>query len=547
MLDAIVIGAGLGGLTAAAKLARGGKRVVVLEKHARPGGCATTFRRRHFEVDVSLHLLDGFDETDKKARILKDLDVLDHLTIVPVPELYRFVRGDRDIVLPKGLDNVIDSLSAAYPDDSVQLRRILRSMAKIREEVSRFPFSRIAMTPHLLVFPFLYPYFCFGMRGSIGHFLDRRLKSDELKLALTANLSFFHEDPYSVSSKYVGLAQGSFLEAGGCYIKGGSQRLANRLRDVIEENGGEVRCRHTVKRLHTAGSVVTGVEVEHRGRRETLTAKHVLANAAVPHVLNDLLGAGADPSLERRVGRMEVGPSVLTLYMGFDKPLKALGSRYYSNFVYDDSVRTQRDVKANYRGGYDRRIFGFTDYSQIDSGLAPEGKGCASLSTLDYMRNWDLDESAYRAKKAEVTEILLERVEALVPGAREHLAFSELGTPRTVRRYTNNTDGAFGGYAQTLSQSLFKRLLRVRSGLKNLHFAGAWQFPGGGYTCAMLSGYLQGVHLLEYHLRDWRPRLGWSSRPRALPASAVSLRDEARGRAQPAKPHASVGAPRTLT
>ena len=522
MLDAIVIGAGLGGLITGAKLARAGKRVVVLEKHARPGGCATTFRRRHFEVEVSLHMMDGFDEVDSKTHILRDLDVLDHIDVVPIPDLYRFKRGDREVVLPSGLENLIGALSAAYPEDAYELGRILRSMSKLRREVARFPFSRIQMTPHLPVFPLLYPYFCFALRGTIGHFLDRRLKNEELKLALCANLSFFHEDPYSVASKYVGLAQGTFLEAGACYIKGGSQRLSNRLRDVIEENGGEVRCRHEVKRLHTAGSRITGVEVEHRGRRETLTARHIVANAAIPHVIKDLLGSGADAALERRVGNMEVGPSVLSLYMGFDKPLKALGSRHYSSFVYDESIRTQRDVKTSYQGGYDKRIFGFTDYSQIDSGLAPDGMGLASLATLDYMRNWaDLDETQYRDRKAEVTEVLLRRIEALVPGAREHLVFTELGTPRTVRRYTNNTDGAFGGYAQTADQTLFNRFLRVRAGLKNLHFASAWQFPGGGFTCAMLSGYLQATHLLEYHLRSTRLLSGWRPQ-RVLPATSTA-------------------------
>ena len=102
--------------------------------------------------------------------------------------------------------------------------------------------------------------------------------------------------------------------------------------------------------------------------------------------------------------------------------------------------------------------------------------------------------------------------------AREHLAFCELGTPRTVRRYTNNTAGAFGGYAQTQNQTLFHRFLRVRAGLKNLHFASAWQFPGGGFTCAILSGYLQGVHLLEYHLRGSSRRLKSGTPRPMLPA-----------------------------
>ena len=78
--DIVVIGGGLGGLTAGAKLAKEGRKVLLLEQHDRPGGCATTFKRKGFTIEVGLHEMDGMDGRDMKTRIFRDLGVFDHCT-----------------------------------------------------------------------------------------------------------------------------------------------------------------------------------------------------------------------------------------------------------------------------------------------------------------------------------------------------------------------------------------------------------------------------------------------------------------------------------
>ncbi|MEM1418262.1 MAG: NAD(P)/FAD-dependent oxidoreductase [Myxococcota bacterium] len=498
----MVIGAGLAGLTAGAKLASEGKRVVVLEAHARPGGCATTYRRKGYEVEVSLHVVDGFDEHDCKGPIFDDLGVSDDLEFVPAPgEVYRYLSGDDVFDMPVGLEEAIDALSARHPDERRELTRVLGTMAKVRHELSSFPLSPKAVARRGPFFPFLYPNLMFALRGSLGEFLDKRFASEELKLLLTANLSLFHDDPYSISARYFSVAQAAFIESGTYYLKGGSQRLSNRLRKVIEDAGGEVRCNHRVTRIHTEGKRVSSVEYVHKGRTGRAMGKQVLANAAVPQVRDQLLAPGADPGLEKRTKDMELGSSVVALYVGFKKPLRELGHRTYTTMQYDPSVRTLADIPKNIHGPYAQRICGFTDYSQLDSGLAPPGKGLAALCVLDRMEAWDgLSDTEYAEKKAEVTEAFLDRIEAMVPGSKQHVEWTELGTPRTVRHYTLNTDGSISGFAQGTSQTLMRRFARVRSSLKNLHFAGAWQFPGGGYTCAILGGYLQAVHLIEQRM-----------------------------------------------
>ncbi|MEN8247557.1 MAG: FAD-dependent oxidoreductase, partial [Bacteroidota bacterium] len=84
--DVIVIGGGLGGLTAGAKLAREGKQVLLIEQHSKPGGCATTFRRKDFTMEVGLHEMDGLHPRDMKNKVFADLGISDKVEFLPVPE-----------------------------------------------------------------------------------------------------------------------------------------------------------------------------------------------------------------------------------------------------------------------------------------------------------------------------------------------------------------------------------------------------------------------------------------------------------------------------
>jgi phytoene dehydrogenase-like protein len=173
-----------------------------------------------------------------------------------------------------------------------------------------------------------------------------------------------------------------------------------------------------------------------------------------------------------------------------------LGNNYYSTFIANPEVKNLKDFADDLKySGFDKRHLIFVDYSQVDSGLTPEGKSFGVLATSDYAKDWEhLSKADYKKKKDEVTAVLINRLEKLLPGIKKHIEYSELGTAKTVERYTLNPGGACYGFAQTPKQAGANRFGQ-RSPVKNLHIASAWGFPGGGFTGAIISGYLASLRV----------------------------------------------------
>jgi len=108
----------------------------------------------------------------------------------------------------------------------------------------------------------------------------------------------------------------------------------------------------------------------------------------------------------------------------------------------------------------------------------------------DYLSNWEqLNPEEYKAKKVEVAQLVFKRLEKIIPGITDCIEYYEVGTAKTIQRYTLNPEGTPYGYAQIPKQSGMGRI-PVQSPIKNLYFAGAWTFPGGGFTGTIISGFL---------------------------------------------------------
>lgn len=521
--DVIIIGGGLGGLTAGSKLAREGKKVLLIEQHTVPGGYATTFRRKDFLVEAGLHEMDGLDPADAKLPILKELGVLEHLDFVRVPEFYRFKSSRTDMVIPDDTDEAVKVLVAAFPEEKTGIQTFFRTIHAISREIGRLPSEKWKakllmpffplLYPHLAVaaskasavlfplFALLHPNLLFGRYATAGDFVDSIIRNEELKLVLLANFPYYHDDPYALSLIYFSAAQSSYYRGGGHFIKGGSQKLSDYLAQYITIHGGDVLLGRLVTRILTENGKAVGVVYRKtRGGEqdeESVFAETVIANAAVPNV-EKMLPDRESALLRRKTATLQHSCSILNLYLGFKREVSTLSNHSYSTFVFDEGTRSLKDAAQNVHADFSKRGFAFVDYSQIDSGLAPAGKSFGSLCTTDYLSDWEgLDKEQYREKKEMVAQILIGRLEKLIPGIREEIEYYEIGTAKTLQRYTLNPGGVIYGYAQLPKQSGMLHRVPNRSPVKNLYFASAWSNPGGGFTGAILGGWFCALEILR--------------------------------------------------
>ncbi|MEN8156151.1 MAG: NAD(P)/FAD-dependent oxidoreductase [Bacteroidota bacterium] len=474
--DFIIIGGGLGGLTAGAKLAREGKKVLLLEQHDRPGGCATTFKRKEFTMEVGLHEMEGLYPRDQKIKMFEDLGITERVSFLELPEFYRFINGRQDVVIPHDKEAAGEVLKNAFPDQAEGIDAYFWHMANARR---------------VMVMNRNQP------EKSIGQFLDEVITDDDLKLVLLGNLGYYHDDPYSLSWFYYLSAQNSNYGGRANFIRGGSQQLSNALMEIIGEHGGEVKLNSLVTAIDYEGKKPVGVTyTDTKGRERGIhsdLAADIIVNAAVPNLARELLSKSDGKRLEKSIQNNQIGASLLTVYYGFNRPLKEINN-HYATFVYDPSVRNQADILPNNKSGFDTRSFTFVDYSQVDSRLAPEGKSVGAVCAVDYPSDWEgLSREEYNRMKADVADTITSRCEQFIPGFRNAVEHVEVATSLSVKRFTLNPGGAVYGFAQNPD----KPVDYLSALPENIHLASAWGKLGGGFSGAIINGYNTANNLLK--------------------------------------------------
>lgn len=478
--DMIVIGGGLGGLFAGAKLAKEGKKVLLVEQHDRPGGCATTFNRKEFTLEVGLHEMDGLHTTDMKNRIFRDLGVNNNVTFLKVPEFYRFVNGKYDVVVSHNVNEVKEKLYRLFPNEKkgidsyfYRIENIKKIIKQERDKPER----------------------------TVGEFMDSILTDEDLKLILLGNLGYYHDNPYELSLNYYSMAQNSYYQGGGNFIQGGSQVLSDYLMNFITEKGGTVLLKQMATEILVENGTAVGIRYKSVKKSDseikTAYAGEIIANASIPQVANQLISKEFGEAIKSEIKDLKPGPSLLTVYFGFNKKLSEIGNKNYSTFIYDKSVKSLSDISPNNHADFNERSFTFVDYSQIDSQLVTGNRGVGAVCCNDYLGDWEtLTREEYKQRKKEVATHFIKRLEKLLPGFKDAVEFYEVATAKTVQRYTLTPNGAVYGFAQTPAR--VKTV--IQNPVKNLSFASAWSQTGGGYSGAIYSGYLCALDVL----RRWR-------------------------------------------
>jgi len=474
-----IIGAGLGGLTAGALLAKDGYKVTILEQHNIVGGSATTFKRKGgFTCEVGLHEMDSaFEDADKK-KIFETLGVYDNIEFVKSDEFFKVNSESIDFTMPDEKEEAIKLLVIKFPKQKEQILKYFSLIQKISNEFEKLSHARWW---HYIFFPFIFSNILRFKTKSVKDVMNNLIDNDELKLILNANVGYYNDKIASLSFLYHAIAQNSYFTGSGWFIKGGSQQLSNYLSSVIKENDGSVITKANVIKINHNSKDISSVTYIHKKEEIEVLSDIVISNISP----SETYKKSNVSYIEEKIN----SSSLLTIYLGFNRNIKEIyGKNAYSTFLFRD-ISSMEEYDENVSQDISKRGFVFVDYSQIDSGLTDENKSFGAMCTTDYIEDWEeLSKDEYKLKKKEVLENYLNELEKYYPKIQQYIELAEVATAKTMKRYLKTSNGTAYGFKANPEQ--FFRKPKVKSDkLNNLYFVGAWVI-GGGFTPAIISGNL---------------------------------------------------------
>jgi prolycopene isomerase len=486
--DTIVIGAGIGGLTCGATLAKNGLNTLILEQDSRPGGYCTSFKRKGFIFDSAVHYIQGAGNNGFVHQILKSLDIDTKIEFRRMDPLYRLVLPDESIVVPADLNEYINLLSKKFPSESKGIFDLFSTIRKLMAEMPRVPekFNIWDLASFPFKFPLLYKY----NRKTFEEMMSDFITDGRLKSIIAGNWLCLGLPPSKISALLMSAFIYSAHILGHYYPIGGTQGFADILAQAFMQYHGSLRCKSKVSKILIEDGSVTGVETS---EGEKISAKAVISNADARLTFNSLI----EPiNLSRkfldRVNTMELSMSCALAWLGIDFDPRTVGANeseviYYSSYDYDEIYKECQN------GRFESACLVCLP-SFMDPKLAPAGSHIVSvfcLASYDYASQWRTKKGKrgieYSFLKEEVQNRLTMLAEKVVPGVSKSVIVKECATPITLERYTLNSRGAAYGWANSPAQSSRGRL-QPQSPIRGLYLAGHWTTPGTSTAVAAISG-----------------------------------------------------------
>lgn len=493
--DAVVIGAGLGGLGAAVTLVHEGKRVLVLEHHTLPGGYAQSFTRGPYRFDTSLHALIGLAPGGGNDRTLRELGVWDRVTFDRLDPMYVARFPDLEVAAPADRFAYESELIGLFPDERDGIRAYLDETRALVTETRRMEEDARRGGIGTDAFVQRYPLLARMSGETWAATIARHVRDARLQAVLGSFWPYGGLPPSSLSALMGGLITGHAHDYGAWYPRGSSSAVSAALESEFRELGGEVRYEQRVVavRLDRHGRAVGVTTID----GHEIDADVVVSNASAPATMLSLLGREhLSPEYVAQVEGPAPSYTTFAVYLGLDRDLWAEQHLPHELFLYP-TYDHDASYRAAMQGDWEHAGLSICDYTRVDPRCAPARGAAVVITTTaswDYADVWgtggdvsDYHENArYRAVKEQVADALVDAVVAHVHGLRGAIRYREASTPLTNYGYTLNPRGAIEGYENTVANSGLGWLPQ-QTPVPNLFLAGAWTNTGG-QTSAMRSG-----------------------------------------------------------
>lgn len=507
--EAVVVGAGIGGLSAALSLARAGRRVLVLEKNEGPGGNCSARKMGDYLFDLAVHQLTGVEGEGQCGAVLKDYDVLSKLKFARIDPFLVVDFPDRSYSLPGSWDGLRAALVKDFPVEEGAIDRLMAKMAVLKQDaliaqkilyggngVVNDMLEKGVPTSKWLSFPVSVVSMIIDGELSAEKLFRRYLHNDKLFSVATAAWPYLGVPPSQLSGMMMAFLFGGQHMEKTFYPVGSSQAIADTFVAAIEAHGGKVVCGAPVKKIVVTAGRAEGVVLEDGTR---ISSDYVVCNAPAEYAYRELLDEGEGK--QKVLGKMRdmtksIGP--FKVYLGLDYDVSKHGLEKHEYLMYE--TYDHDETYAKMAAGYPSAISCYSP-TQADPSLAPPGHSTVILTTMfpwQTKRDW-------RTHEAQIAEEMITRLEKRLPDVRKHIKVQRTLTPEKLRAHTNTTEGAMYGWANTISQVLIKRLPN-KSPIRDFFHVGHWSQPGTGVTTCIISGWMVG-NQIKKNYAGARPRV----------------------------------------
>ncbi len=478
--DVAVIGAGLGGLTAAALLARAGAKVRVVDQHVLPGGYCHHWPRRAnadgrkliFRFDSGVHDFSGVHAGGAINGIMNRLDAP---AIDWLPLSHRYILNDITLDIPHGADAYVARLGALFPLQAAGLAALFADIRAILESMcSEAPrYSGVPGAPRsiegLMAFPARYPLSVQWMDRPFIELLRHHINDPALEALLFALGGYISDTPLEAPVRRMAPIFGYAFHGGG-YPRGGSGVPSQALVEVIERHGGSVRLGTRVEKILMEAGRASGLLLP---KGEMLRAGAVISNADFKATMLSLVGRDHLPeTYVRRLEALRPACSAMMVHLGLRGSLEI-----------PPVIHVQREGAS----------VGMVSPSAADPSAAPEG--CSTLELMHLIPNreakaWFENAGAdlkrhrrspeYHARKAAAGDRMIVAARHAVPDLDQRVIFRTEASPLTFHRYDLAADGSIYGIEGFVGEPL-------KSPVPGLVIAGSATL-GPGAEAAMIAG-----------------------------------------------------------
>jgi len=480
--DCIIIGSGAGGLSAALCLARAGKKVAVVEQHYVPGGWCHSFYIDGHRFSPGVHYIGLMDNNQSTSNLYKGLGIANDLVFFRMnANAYEHCWiGNERINMPADPGKLYESLAEKFPKEKKRLKKYLDLVTKVSNELYLIPKMKGFWDNLTIVYRtrHLGKYGLFSLKRVIGWFIKDPLLQKVLNIQCGD-----HGLPPAKASFPLHCALMSHYFEGGFYPMGGGGAIVKAMTKAIKKYGGEIKTGVSVKRILTEKITdkkfaATGIEL---ANGEIITAKKIISNTD-PSTTYQMVGEQQlSDKLKAKIAKTRYSVTSLMFFLTVDMDVRKAGLDSGNIWTMPDKDLDEvyNDAAKNILSTEDFPAL-FISCSSLKDPTSYDGlhhtiEVITFIDYDDFKAQLPQDENftaAYKKVKEKLCSKLLNSLEKVIPGVREHVIHLEVGTPFTNEHYIKSTKGNVYGTEKGFNQT-GPFSFTAKTEIENLYLCGA--------------------------------------------------------------------------